>query len=91
MVGFSGGNGDGEVRLRSSDPKDHPIIDPKYLFHPFDRRAAIEAVRETLELFDKPSLSKDITGYAAGPKGRTDDDIMVRGINSTNIIMRLSL
>ena len=84
MVGFQGGNGSGEVCLRSSDPNDTPTIDPNYLSHPFDRRVAIEAVREALELQDIPSLAKARTGYAAGPKGRTDEDIWVRSASSSS-------
>ncbi|KAL6714199.1 hypothetical protein ACLMJK_008694 [Lecanora helva] len=76
MVGFNGGNGKGEIRLRSSDPNDHPIIEPNYLSRPVDRRFAIEAVRGTLELLDIPALSKDRTGYCTGPKGSSDEEIL---------------
>lgn len=91
MIGFSGGNGNGEVTLRSSNPNDPPIIDPKYMDHPFDRRAAIEAVRETLELFDIPSLAQDRLTYTAGPKGRTDEEILVSGVGPFAIARRSSV
>ena len=92
MVGFKGGNGTGEVHLSSSDPSDHPIIDPNYLSHPFNRRIAIEAVRETLDLFDEPCLAKDRISYAAGPKGRTDGDILVHraGFTDTSLLFGFS-
>lgn len=32
----------GEIRLRSSNPYDHPLIDPNYLSHPADVRVLSE-------------------------------------------------
>ena len=78
MVGFQGGDASGEVRLRSSDPNDHPIIDPNYLPRPFDRRVAIEAVRSTMKLLNIPDLAKDRIEYLVGPKGTSDEEIWVR-------------
>ena len=78
LIGFLTGSGTGEVRLRSSDPKDHPIIDPKYLSGPFERRAAIEAVRQTLAMLNTPPLSSNRIRYTTAPKGDTDEEILVR-------------
>lgn len=75
MVGFQGGDASGEVRLRSSNPNDDPIIDPNYLPRPFDRRVAIEAVRATLELLDIPGLAEDRLGQLTGPDGISDEQI----------------
>ena len=76
-VAFMGGQAAGEVTLRSGDPKDPPLIDPKFLNHPFDRRVAIECVREALELLDLPALAKDQVRLARGPIGGSDEDILV--------------
>lgn len=91
MVGFQGGSGTGEVRLRSSDPNDHPIIDPNYLSRPFGRRVAIEAVRETLELLNIPTIAKDRIDYVIGPKGDTDEEFWVCPCLSLHTFQKLSL
>ncbi|ORY66063.1 glucose-methanol-choline oxidoreductase-like protein [Pseudomassariella vexata] len=44
----------GTVTLKSSDPAAAPIIDPKLLTHPFDRRTAIESMRELLRYLQAP-------------------------------------
>ena len=74
---FEGSRGDGEVVLQSSDPRDPPLIDPKFLSHPFDRRTAIEAVRKTLEFIDTPSLATDQNRLIAGPEKLDDQSILV--------------
>lgn len=78
-VAFPGTQGNEQIKLESNDPTKQPVIDPKFLVHPFDRRVAIESVRETLEFLEKPLFAKDILGWAAGPVGRTDAEILVRG------------
>ena len=67
----------GEVKLRSGNPKDPPLLDPKFLSHAFDRRVAIESVREVLEFMDLPGLAKDQIRLATGPSGRSDEEILV--------------
>ena len=77
VIAFMGNQAAGEVNLRSMNPSDPPLIDPKFLSHPFDRRVAIESVREVLELLDLQTLAKDRIQLAAGPSGRSDEEIMV--------------
>ena len=72
-----GGQAAGEIKLRSGDPKDPPLLDPKFLSHPFDRRVVIKSVREALELMDLPSLAKDQVRLATGPARRSDEEILV--------------
>ena len=67
----------GSVSLKSADPKDPPVIDPKFLVEPYDRRVAIEAVRETLKLIDSPHMAKGQVRLATGPENRTDEAILV--------------
>ena len=69
--------GRGSVTLKSTDPKDPPVIDPKFLVEPFDQRVAIEAVRETLKFLDIPDLAKDQVRLAAGPENQSDEAILV--------------
>lgn len=68
----------GSLTLGSGNIDDPPVIDPKYLSHPFDRRVAIEAVRETLGLLQQPNIFKDQVRLAVGPKSTSDEDILVR-------------
>ena len=77
-VAFPGTEDGGKVSLRSTDPKDHPLIDPNFLSSPFDRRLAIEAVRETVELLDTPLVAEGRIRWAAGPSGMGDEEILVR-------------
>ena len=67
----------GEVTLQSSDPSDAPNIDPKFLDHPFDRRVAIESVRETLDFLDTPGLAEQLERVGSGPTDRSDEGILV--------------
>ena len=69
--------GTGDVDLRSANPADPPLIDPKFLSHPYDRRVAIESVRDALKFLDMPYLAKDQAGLATGPSGKGDEEILV--------------
>lgn len=71
------------MKLSSSDVKDPPIIDPKYLTHPFDKRVAIESVRETVAFLNQPLMAKGSLRFAAGPEGESDEDILVGYIVSS--------
>ncbi|KAL9595708.1 MAG: hypothetical protein Q9219_006274 [cf. Caloplaca sp. 3 TL-2023] len=77
-VAFPGNYATGSVKLSSSDAKDPPIVNPSFLSHPFDRRVAIESVRETLDFLKQPLMAKGSLRFAAGPEGETDHDILVR-------------
>lgn len=46
----------GEVRLRSSDPRDLPLIDPNYLGDADDLEGQIRAVQTGLQLMQQPAL-----------------------------------
>ncbi|WP_299967657.1 GMC family oxidoreductase N-terminal domain-containing protein [uncultured Roseobacter sp.] len=50
----------GTVRLRSSDPKDLPLVDPNFLGHPGDLGTSVEGVKISKEIFSQPSLQKHI-------------------------------
>jgi len=48
----------GEVRLRSRDPQDPPLIAPNYLTTVEDRRVAADAIRATRRLMAQPALAR---------------------------------
>jgi len=50
----------GHVALRSSDPRDPPIVDPNFLSDPHDLRISTEGVKISCEIFSQSSLSKYI-------------------------------
>ncbi|KAI1335978.1 glucose-methanol-choline oxidoreductase-like protein [Xylariaceae sp. FL0016] len=65
----------GTVLLRSADPRDAPLIDPKFLTHPFDRRNAIEAMREMLRYMQAPVWKRKTTRTLGWPKDDSDEAI----------------
>ncbi len=48
----------GEIRLRSSDPADKPVIAPGYLSTEADRTVAADAIRVTRQLMRQPAVSR---------------------------------
>jgi choline dehydrogenase len=57
----------GHVRLRSSDPRRHPEIDPAYLRDPRDASALAEGVRITREIAAAPPMAAICTSEISGP------------------------
>ena len=68
----------GEVTLRSTDPRDAPVIDPKYMEHPFDRKAILEIIREVVTYVQESDLKKYFKRFILGPASTSDEDIQVR-------------
>jgi len=66
----------GTISLRSSNPNDAPIIDPKFFTHPFDRRTMIEGIRQLISFLSAPVFSS-ITTETIGPKDGSEEAIMV--------------
>lgn len=64
----------GTVTLRSSNPTDTPIIDPRFLTHPFDRRVLIEGIRETMRIMSAPVYASR-TIQKLGPQDDSDETI----------------
>ncbi|ETS87181.1 hypothetical protein PFICI_01009 [Pestalotiopsis fici W106-1] len=65
----------GTVTLKSADPKEAPIIDPKFLTHPFDRRAAIESFRDMLKYLQAPVWKEKTVRNLAWPHDDSDEAI----------------
>lgn len=70
----------GEITLRSADPNDAPVINPKHLEHPYDRKALLESIRETMRFQQHSAIGKYLQEYVQGPKSTSDEDILVRPI-----------
>lgn len=66
----------GEVLLQSSDPNVPLKFDPKFLAHPFDRRAAIESLRDALRFASSDSYKRNNLADLASPKSDSDEDLL---------------
>lgn len=65
----------GQITLRSSDPHDKPVIDPRYLSDPggVDRAAMMAGLRMCAEIAQAPSL-RDVLGPVVRPRNCTELD-----------------
>ncbi|KKA25461.1 Glucose-methanol-choline (Gmc) oxidoreductase [Rasamsonia emersonii CBS 393.64] len=66
----------GEVTLQSSDPNVPLRFDPKFLTHPFDRRAAIESLRDAFRIAKHDAYTKDNVAEMVAPKSDSDEDLL---------------
>jgi choline dehydrogenase len=65
----------GELRLRSSDPNDPPLIEPRYLSDDRDVQVLVAGVRLALQIDRAPALA-DLRGELAEPmRDATDADL----------------
>ena len=75
----------GTITLRSADPKDKPVIDPRYLTDDAgaDRAALMAGLRMCADIAKSPALN-GIIGKIARPLGATDldDETLERALNS---------
>jgi len=63
----------GEIRLKSADPSDKPVIDHRLIGHPDDMAALISGARQVQEIFKTPALSRITVGrFAPDPLPMTD-------------------
>lgn len=79
----------GQVTLRSKDPKQPALFNPRFLSHPYDRRVAIEAVREALAFLDSPTLAEHQDYIIDGPEDGSDEELLV-SINLIDPIIHTS-
>ncbi|KAF4630105.1 hypothetical protein G7Y89_g8033 [Cudoniella acicularis] len=70
----------GSVTLASANPSDSPIIDPKIVSHPYDRRVMIEGLRQMMDLLEAPVFKKETVKMVGCPKGRSDEEIWLSAI-----------
>jgi len=65
----------GTVTLASTNPLEHPVIDPKFLSHPFDRKVMIDGLRQTLRLLKAPVYARN-TIKVLGPDPDATDEVI---------------
>jgi choline dehydrogenase len=65
------------VRIKSTDPKQHPAIRFNYLTTATDRREWVEAIRVTREILSQPAFAPYNDGeISPGPRVDTDEQIL---------------
>jgi choline dehydrogenase len=67
----------GYVEAKSSDPRQAPAINPRYLSHETDRRCAIGGLRAVRRLFEAPVLKPYYVGeILPGSQVQSDDELL---------------
>ncbi|MFG3437756.1 choline dehydrogenase [Nonomuraea sp. NPDC047897] len=67
----------GSVKIRSTDPREHPALRFNYLSTEQDRREWVEAVRVARHILGQPALGAYSTGEVSpGPAVETDEQIL---------------
>jgi len=65
----------GHLELKSSDPKDHPVIHPNYLATPLDQQTIVDGIKIARRIAGfEPAKSEIIEEYAPGKSVGEDDD-----------------
>ncbi|KAJ4016307.1 hypothetical protein NW752_003430 [Fusarium irregulare] len=76
LVFYYNSQSQGEVTLQSSDPNVPLKFDPKFLSTPFDRRAAIESLRDAFRLVKHEDYVKNNVDTMVGPVGDSDEELL---------------
>ena len=76
LVFYDNAQSRGEVTLQSADPAIPLKFDPRFLSEPFDRRAAIESLREALRIVKHEGYAKNSVAMMAGPADDSDDALL---------------
>jgi len=67
----------GYVRLASSEPREHPLIQPNYLADPIDQAALISGVRLARRMLETSPLQPYFAAHVSpGAEVQTDDEIL---------------
>jgi len=76
----------GEIRLRSADPADKPIIDHRLLGHPDDVATIVSGAKQIQALFRMPALARvTVGGFTPKPLPQTDAEWEQRVRNECGI------
>lgn len=70
---------EGTVKLRSSNPKDAPLIDPRYFTDPegYDAQVMLQGIKIARRIAEQPALKPWIKReLAPGPEVQTDEEIL---------------
>ncbi|HEV8680119.1 MAG TPA: GMC family oxidoreductase N-terminal domain-containing protein, partial [Stellaceae bacterium] len=73
----------GYVEAKSSDPREAPAINPRYLSHETDRRAAIGGLRAVRRLFAAPALQPYVVGEILPGREIESDEALLDYLRQT--------
>ncbi|KAK1675582.1 choline dehydrogenase [Colletotrichum godetiae] len=76
----------GTVAINSTDPWAPPVIDPRYLSHPYDGRVLVESIRFNRKLMATEQIQAlGATETLPGVGTTSDDDLLqfIKGVSST--------
>lgn len=73
----------GTVLLKTSNPKDSPLIDHKVLESEADRQVLMKALRKSMEILNAPSLHAYSNGKDLFPSAKASDDELLEHIRQT--------
>jgi choline dehydrogenase len=73
----------GRVRLASSDPARHPLIDPNYLSAPEDLEALLRGVKVMREVMAQPQIAQYLCGELGAWKDAHSDAEVIAAIRAT--------
>jgi GMC oxidoreductase len=65
----------GSITLTSSDPSAPPTVDVNYISYPYDRRVAIEGLRELIAYSRMPASAKVTEKMIEGPEGDSNAEM----------------
>ena len=74
----------GQVSLRSADPFDTPVIDPRYMTHPHDLALQIEGIRAARDIVAQEALKSLTLGELLPGAAATDDASLERHVRATS-------
>ncbi|MDM7860307.1 choline dehydrogenase [Alteromonas sp. ASW11-36] len=67
----------GEIRLQSSHPADHALIEPNYLSHPDDQKVMIEGIRKAREILASEGFEEfNSTEQSPGEDAQSDEELL---------------
>jgi choline dehydrogenase len=67
----------GHIKIRSTDPREHPSMLFNYLSTPTDKKEWVEAIRVAREILNQPGLAAYNDGeISPGPSVETDEEIL---------------
>ena len=73
----------GTVTLKSSDPLDDPLIDPKFLSHPDDMKDMIEGYKKMMGILNMEPVNKYIKQHCQRPVDINDDADIEKAIRES--------
>jgi choline dehydrogenase len=74
----------GRITLRSADAMDNPIIDPRYMTHPYDLTLQIEGLRAARDVAAQEPLKSLIAAELAPGHGTQDDAALEQYVRATS-------